>query len=73
MRMQLAKKIDTHDPIQVLPDGTVLVDYGPMRMFISVLENGKPLVQLAEEGAHFAIKVLEELAKFLSVIKKKSN
>jgi hypothetical protein len=73
MRMQLAKKIDTHDPIQVLPDGTVLVDYGPMRMFISVFENGKPLVQLAEEGAHFAIKVLEDLAKFLSVIKKKSN
>jgi hypothetical protein len=73
MSMQLAKKIDAHGPIQVLPDGTVLVDYGPMRMFISAFENGKPLVQLAHEGARFAIKVLEDLAKFLSVIKKKSD
>ena len=70
--MQSAKKIYTHDPIQILSDGTVLVDYGPMRMFISASENGKPLVKLAEEGAHLAIEVLEDLAKFLPVIKKKS-
>ena len=73
MSMQLAKKIDTHNPILVLPDGTVLVDYGPMHMFISAFENKKPLIKLAEEGAHFAMKVLEDLAKFLSVIKKKSK
>ena len=73
MSMQLAKKIDTHNPILVLPDGTVLVDYGPMHMFISAFENKKPLIKLAEEGAHFAMKVLEDLAKFLSVIKKKSQ
>jgi ApbE superfamily uncharacterized protein (UPF0280 family) len=71
--MQLAEKIYTHDPIQVLPDGTVLVDHGPMHMFISVFENGKPLVQLAKEGAFLAIQVLEELARFLPVIKKKSK
>jgi len=42
-------------------------------MFISAFENKKPLIKLAEEGAHFAMKVLEDLAKFLSVIKKKSQ
>ena len=62
----------SNDPIQILLNGTVLVDYGPMRMFINVSENGKPLAKLAEEGARFAMKVLEDLAKFLSVIKKKS-
>ena len=73
MRMQVAEKIHTHDPIQVLPNGTVLVDHGPMRMFISVSENGKPLAPLAKDGAHLAVRVLEDLAKFLPVIKKKSQ
>jgi ApbE superfamily uncharacterized protein (UPF0280 family) len=41
-------------------------------MFISAFENGKPLVHLSEEGAHLAIRVLEDLAKFLPVIKRKS-
>ena len=59
--------------IQTLPNGSVLVDYGPMRMFISAFENGKPLVSLAEEGAHLAMNVLEDLARFLPVIKKKSQ
>jgi ApbE superfamily uncharacterized protein (UPF0280 family) len=70
--MQLTKRIYAHDPIQVLSNGTVLVNYGPMHMLISALENGKPLVNLAEEGAHLAIQVLEDLARFLPVIKKKS-
>lgn len=72
-RMQLTQRIYRHDPIQILSGGTVLVDYGPMRMFISVFEKGKPLVTLAKEGAHLAMKVLEDLAKFLSVIKKRSR
>ena len=59
--------------IQTLPNGTVLVDYGPMRMFIRVSENGNLLVPLAKEGAHLAMKVLGDLAKFLPVIKKKSR
>jgi ApbE superfamily uncharacterized protein (UPF0280 family) len=42
-------------------------------MFISAFENGKPLVPLAKEGAHLAMRVLEDLAKFLPVIKKKSR
>jgi hypothetical protein len=40
-------------------------------MFISVFENGRPMVDLAKEGAHLAIGVLEDLANFLPVIKKK--
>jgi ApbE superfamily uncharacterized protein (UPF0280 family) len=60
-------------PIEILSNGTVLVNYGPMRMFISVFENGKPFVTLAKEGAHLAMQVLEDLAKFLYVIRKKSK
>ncbi len=70
---ELTRRACGHNPVQVLADGSVLVDYGPMRMSISVSENGKPLSQLAEEGAHFAMKVLEDLARFLPVIKKKSE
>ncbi len=63
----------THHYVQTLSNGTVLVDYGPMHMFISASENGKPLVQLAKEGASLAIQVLEDLARFLPVIKMKSK
>jgi len=73
MSIQSAEKIYTHNPIQTLSNGTVLVDYGPMRMFISVFEKGKPLVTLAKEGAHLAMRVLEDLAKFLPLIKRKSK
>ncbi len=70
--MQSAKKMDVQDSIQVLPHGTVLVDYGPMHMFISAFENGRPNITLAEEGAHFATRVLEDLARFLPMLMKKS-
>jgi len=66
-------KRDGNSTIEILSNGTVLVDYGPMRMFISASENGKPLVKLAEEGAHLAMRVLEDLAKFLPVMKKRSR
>lgn len=68
-------KMQTHgtDNIQILSGGAVLIDHGPMRMSINVSENAKPVSQLAEEGAHFAMKVLEDLARFLPVIKKKSG
>jgi len=44
-----------------------------MHMFISASENARPLVELAKEGAYFAIEVLAELARFLPVIKKKAQ
>ncbi len=69
----LRRNDTTNTHVQTLHNGTVLVDYGPMHMFISVFEKGKPLVTLAKEGAHLAMGVLEDLAKFLSVIKKKSK
>jgi len=70
--MQRAGKVQETNIIQTLSNGTVLVNYGPMHMLISAFENGKSLVNLAEEGAHLAIQVLEDLAKFLPVIKRKS-
>ena len=57
--------------VEVLPNGTVLFDYGPMHMFIHVSEHGRPMVELAKEGAVKAKGVLEDLARFLPVIKKK--
>src|SRR3990172_12197608 len=59
--------------IQTLPNDTVLVDHGPMRMFISVFDNGKPLIDLAREGGYLALKVLEDLANFLPVIRRKAR
>ena len=70
--MQLTESICGYHPLQVSANG-VLVDYGPMHMFISVFEKGRPVITLAEDGAHFAMKVLEDLARFLPVIKKKSQ
>jgi ApbE superfamily uncharacterized protein (UPF0280 family) len=71
--MQLASWTENINGIQALPNGTVLLDYGPMHMFISASENGRPVTPLAEEGAHFAMKLLEDLAKCLSVIRRKSQ
>jgi len=73
MATQLAAKEQGTSNIQTLPDGSVLVDYGPMQMVIRAYEDGKPLVTLAQEGAHLALGVLEDLAGFLPVIKKKAQ
>lgn len=73
MAMQLAAREQAASNIQTFSNGSVLVDYGPMRMFISVFEDGKSLGTLAREGAHLAIGVLEDLAGFLPVIKKRSQ
>lgn len=61
------------ETVEVLPNGTVLFNCGPMRMIIQVSERGKALVELAKEGAKKAREVLEELALFLPVIKKKTR
>ncbi len=60
-------------PVQVLENGTVLVEYGPMRMWINVSENGKPLSNLAREGGYQAMEILRDLARFLSTIKKRAE
>jgi uncharacterized protein len=62
-----------YETVEVLPNGTVLFDCGPMHMFIQVSERGKALVELAKEGAKKAREVLGDLALFLPVIKKKAQ
>lgn len=63
-----------HEPVmEVSTNGTVLVEYGPMRMVIHASMDGKPLVALVKEGGRVAIRVLEDLARFLPVIKKKAD
>jgi len=59
--------------IEVLAHGTVLVEYGPMRMFIQASEHGNPMAELARVGAHKVREVLEDLARFLPVIKRKTQ
>jgi len=58
--------------IQQLPNGAIVLDYGPTRMSILVYEYGKVLSPLAREGALYAIYLLKELSKFLPVIKSRS-
>jgi uncharacterized protein len=59
--------------IQTLPDGAVLLDYGPMRMVIQAFDRATPLVDLAMEGASLAMRLLEDQARFLPVMKKKAH
>jgi len=71
--MQLAIREQRVNSIQTLSNGTILVECGPMRMFITAFEDGRPIIDLAQEGGHLAIRVLEDLARFLPVIKKKAQ
>lgn len=64
---------DANNLVEVLASGAVLVDYGPMRMVITAYEGSKPLTDLAREGGRIAVGILEDLAKFLPVIRKKSK
>ena len=61
------------DVIQTLPNGAVLLDYGPMRMVIRAFDRETPLVDLAVEGAGLAMRLLEDQAKFLPVLKRKAH
>jgi hypothetical protein len=61
------------DPVTLLSNGGVLVEYGPMRMVITALDHGKPLVDLAREGGYLATRVLEDLARCLPVLKKRAQ
>ncbi|OGP90008.1 MAG: hypothetical protein A2156_01415, partial [Deltaproteobacteria bacterium RBG_16_48_10] len=61
----------TGDEVKVLDHKTVLVSYGPMEMRIQVIERGRSRIDLALEGGDMACRVLEDLAQFLPVIKKR--
>jgi len=58
--------------LEVIGSQTVLVEYGPMRMHIQAIDHGKPLIDLAIEGGRMAFGILEDLARFLPVIKRKA-
>lgn len=61
----------TGDEVKVLDHKTVLVSYGPMDMRIQVIERGRSRIDLALEGGDMACRVLEDLAQFLPVIKRR--
>jgi ApbE superfamily uncharacterized protein (UPF0280 family) len=58
--------------IRLIKEGLALVDSGPLYATIMVSRNGGPLSEAAIEGAQYALKILEQLANFLPVIKKKA-
>jgi len=58
--------------IRLIEKGLALVDSGPLYATIMVSQNGEPLSEAAIEGAQYALKILEQLANFLPVIKKKA-
>lgn len=59
--------------LELIDAQTVLVECGPMRMLIQALDHGKPLIDLAMEGGRMAFHVLEDLARFLPIIKTKAQ
>ena len=76
----MATEIDTEmtvprrkDFIQTLPNGAVLLDYGPMHMVIRACDGEIARVDWAEEGARLAMRILEDQARFLPLIKKKAH
>ena len=58
--------------LEVIDPQIVLAEYGPMRMQIQAMEHGRPLIDLALEGGRVAFGVLEDLARFLPVLKTKA-
>ncbi len=58
--------------LETVDDRTVLVDYGPMHMYIQATDRGRPLPDLAAEGGRSAFGVLEDIARFLPLLKRKA-
>ena len=58
--------------LEVIDPQIVLAEYGPMRMQIQAMEYGRPLIDLAMEGGRVAFGVLEDLAHFLPMLKRKA-
>lgn len=71
--VRISSTPDKKDAIQTLPSGEVLLDYGPMRMVIHAHDRQTLRTDLAVEGARLAMRLLEDQAKFLPVIKRKAH
>ncbi len=59
--------------VELLEEGLALVDSGPLYATIMVSKKGCPLSEVAIEGGRYALKILEQLAAFVPVIKKKAS
>ena len=70
----MAPKYSSRDDrrLEVIDSQIVLAEYGPMRMQIQAMEQGRPLIDLAIEGGRVAFGVLEDLARFLPMLKRKA-
>ena len=62
--MNNSKKYD------VIGEGVVLVDYGPVTMILEARKNGTPLSEAAVAGADKAIEVFNDLSVYLEIIRK---
>ena len=56
----------------VIDSQIVLAEYGPMKMLIQAMEHGRPLIDLAMAGGRLAFGVLEDLACYLPLLKRKA-
>ncbi|MGD0238238.1 MAG: hypothetical protein ABSC55_27360 [Syntrophorhabdales bacterium] len=70
----MAPKYSSRDDrrLEVIDPQIVLAEYGPMRMQIQAMEYGRPLIDLAMEGGRVAFGVLEDLAHFLPMLRRKA-
>ena len=59
--------------VELLKEGLALVDSGPLYATIMVSQRGHPLSDEAIEGAQYALKILDQLAAFLPIIKKRAS
>lgn len=59
--------------VELLKEGLALVDSGPLYATIMVSKRGHPLSEIAIEGGRYALKILEQLAAFLPIIKKRAS
>ncbi|NIO03946.1 MAG: hypothetical protein GTN74_04845 [Proteobacteria bacterium] len=55
--------------MKVLRNGSVLVSQGPLHMTVGVSKNGTPSLEMARQGAEKALRVLEDLAGWLNIMK----
>jgi ApbE superfamily uncharacterized protein (UPF0280 family) len=58
--------------VRLLKEGVALVDSGPLYATIHVSAGERPLSEAAIDGGNYALKILEQLAAFLPVIKSRS-
>lgn len=58
--------------VELLKEGVALVDSGPLYATVMVSQRGHPLSDAAIEGAQYALKILDQLAAFLPIIKKRA-